>query len=99
MHIPSAHSIGAVHLLQDKAPESPKECGPAPSEIAAMVRLNRESQGLTQHQLATRMGSTQSVVARWESGEHEITMANLAKVADALGVVFVLRFGAKGTKK
>ncbi|WP_308197260.1 helix-turn-helix domain-containing protein [Arthrobacter humicola] len=95
----SAHSIGAVHILQDKAPESPTECGPTPSEIAAMVRLNRENAGLTQHQLATRMGSTQSIVARWESGEHEITMANLTRIADALGVVFVVRFGAKGSKK
>lgn len=99
MHIPSAHSIGAVHLLQDKAQESPKECGPTPAEIAAMVRLNRESQGLTQHQLATRMGSTQSVVARWERGEHEITMANLARIADALGVVLTLRFGTKDAQK
>ena len=87
-----------MHSLQDKAPESLPECGPTPSEIAAMVRLNREKAGLTQHQLATRMGSTQSIVARWESGEHEITMANLTRIADALGVVFVVRFGAKGGK-
>lgn len=99
MPFPSAHSIGAVHLLQDKAPEPPQECGPTPSEIATMVRLNRESQGLTQHQLATRMGSTQSVVARWERGDHEITMANLARIADALGVVFCVRFGTKDTQK
>lgn len=97
--IQSAHSIGAVHILRDKAPESSRQSGCSPAEIAAMVRLNREKQGLTQHQLATRMGSTQSIVARWESGEHEITMANLARIADALGVVFLVRFGAKGTEK
>lgn len=86
-----------MNILQDKAPESPKACGPTPSETAAMVRLNRENQGLTQHQLATRMGSTQSIVARWESGEHEITMSNLARIADALGVVFVVQFGTAGS--
>ncbi len=99
MAFPSAHSIGAVQLLQDQAPESPQECGSTPSEIATMVRLNRESQGLTQHQLATRMGSTQSVVARWERGDHEITMANLARIADALGIVFTVRFGTNGSQK
>lgn len=88
-----------MHILQDKAPESSTESGCSPAEIAAMVRLNREKEGLTQHQLATRMGSTQSIVARWESGEHEITMANLARIADALGVVFRVQFGAKGEKK
>ncbi len=61
-----------------------------------MLRMNREKQGLTQHQLATRMGSSQSVVARWESGEHEITMANLDRIAEAMGVVLQVRFGAKG---
>ncbi|GAB3572547.1 hypothetical protein GCM10027405_39460 [Arthrobacter alkaliphilus] len=88
-----------MQILQDKAPESSTESGCSPAEIAAMVRLNRENHGLTQHQLATRMGSTQSIIARWESGEHEITMANLARIADALGVVFQVRFGAKGGKK
>lgn len=88
-----------MQILQDKAPGPSTESGCSPAEIAAMVRLNREKQGLTQHQLATRMGSTQSIVARWESGEHEITMANLARIADALGVVFLVRFGAKGIKK
>lgn len=88
-----------MKILQDKALESSTEAGCSSAEIAAMVRLNREKQGLTQHQLATRMASTQSIVARWESGEHEITMANLARIAYALGVVFTVRFGCKGEKK
>lgn len=64
-----------------------------------MVRLNREARGLTQHQLAVRMGSTQSTVARWESGEHEITMGTLTRMADALGVVLTVDFGSVGTSK
>lgn len=59
-----------------------------------MLRLSREVQGLTQHQLGVRMRSTQSTVARWESGEHEITMGTLTRIADALGIVYTVRFGA-----
>jgi transcriptional regulator with XRE-family HTH domain len=39
------------------------------------------------------MSSTQSIVARWEGGEHEVTMTSLNRIAAALGVQFVLRFG------
>lgn len=56
----------------------------------------REDLGLTQHGLAERMNSTQSTVARWEAGEHEITMRTLSRVADALQVEFVVRFGETG---
>jgi transcriptional regulator with XRE-family HTH domain len=43
------------------------------------------------------MGSTQSVVARWETGDHEITMKTLTRIADALGVELVLRYGSQET--
>lgn len=89
------HSIGAVSVQQSPSSKVPNECRAIRSEIAPLVRLNREFQGLTQHQLATRMGSTQSVIARWESGEHDITMANLSKLAEALGVEFIIRFGPR----
>ncbi|AOY74334.1 transcriptional regulator (plasmid) [Arthrobacter sp. ZXY-2] len=39
------------------------------------------------------------MVARWERGDHEITMANLARIADALGIVFTVRFGTNGSQK
>ena len=61
------------------------------------MRRIRETSGLTQRQLAERMGSTQSVVARWETGDHEITMKTLTRIADALGVELVLRYGSQET--
>jgi transcriptional regulator with XRE-family HTH domain len=61
-----------------------------------MIRLSREDLGLTQQQLAARMGSTQSIIARWESGEHSITMGALSRIAEALGVAFKVHFGARG---
>ncbi|SDQ03704.1 helix-turn-helix domain-containing protein [Arthrobacter crystallopoietes] len=78
---------------------TPLVCQGTRTDVASMVRLSREVQGLTQHQLAARMDSTQSTVARWESGEHEITMGTLTRIADALGVVFNVSFGSSENAK
>lgn len=61
-----------------------------------MVRTARESCGLTQHELAIRMGSTQSTVARWETGSHQLTLATLDRIANALGVTMQVHFGPVG---
>ena len=61
-----------------------------------MVRSARESCGLTQRELAMRMGSTQSIVARWETGEHQLTLATLDRIANALGVPMHVHFGPPG---
>jgi transcriptional regulator with XRE-family HTH domain len=65
-------------------------------EIADMVRTARESRGLTQHELAVRMGSTQSTVARWETGAHQLTLATLDRIATALDVAMHVHFGPRG---
>ena len=47
----------------------------------------RAQQGLTQAQVAEKIGTTQSAVARMESGrgKHSPSLATLSKYADALG--------------
>ena len=47
----------------------------------------RTAQGLTQAQVAERIGTTQSAVARMESGQgrHSPSLATLSKYAEALG--------------
>ncbi len=47
----------------------------------------RAAQGLTQAQVAERIGTTQSAVARMESGrgKHSPSLATLSRYADALG--------------
>jgi transcriptional regulator with XRE-family HTH domain len=47
----------------------------------------RTEQGLTQAQVAEKIGTTQSAVARMESGKgkHSPSLATLSKYADALG--------------
>jgi transcriptional regulator with XRE-family HTH domain len=53
----------------------------------------RTSQGLTQAQVAEKIGTTQSAVARLESGsgKHSPSLATLTKYADALGCKLEIR--------
>lgn len=53
----------------------------------------RAAQGLTQAQVAEKIGTTQSAVARMESGsgKHSPSLATLTKYADALGCKLEIR--------
>jgi ribosome-binding protein aMBF1 (putative translation factor) len=61
-------------------------------EIGRMVRELREARGLSQRELAARMGTTQSVVGRLEAGGSRPTIVTLDRVAQALGVRLEVRF-------
>jgi transcriptional regulator with XRE-family HTH domain len=52
--------------------------------IAALVRARQESD-LSQTQIAARMGTTQSAVARLESGQLDARLSTLERYAAALG--------------
>ena len=54
-------------------------------EIARAVIKARIAAGLTQEQLAQRMGTTQPVIARLESGRAKPSMSTLLRVAKATG--------------
>jgi ribosome-binding protein aMBF1 (putative translation factor) len=70
------------------------------SEVADLVFRAREAAGLTQAQLAAKIGTTQSVVSRLEDADyrgHSLPM--LKRIADALGMRLEIRFGsARGGK-
>jgi len=57
----------------------------------------RAAQGLTQAQVAEKIGTTQSAVARMESGsgKHSPSLATLTKYADALGCRLEVRLVRK----
>ena len=54
--------------------------------LACEIRSLREKRGLSQRELAERLGTTQSAVARLEAGNISPSLPTLDKVADALGV-------------
>lgn len=59
--------------------------------LGEQMRELRTARGLTQAQLAERMGTTQSVVARLEAGERVPTLVTLERVAIALDAVLEVR--------
>ncbi len=58
---------------------------------AAMIRARAEA-GLTQEQLAQRMGTKQEVIARWEGGKVLPSTRTLARLAKATGTRLEIRF-------
>ena len=64
--------------------------GRVTSTAAALVRTARTEAGLTQAALAARLGTTQSVVSRWERGDDEPRLSTLQRIARACGQRLVL---------
>lgn len=60
--------------------------------LARIVIVRRGSLGLTQADLAARMGTTASAISRIESGQHATSIRTLKKLGDALGARAVLGF-------
>jgi len=54
-------------------------------ELAAMFRKLRLSRGISQAELARRIGTQQSAIARLEGGGENITLSRLQRVAAFLG--------------
>jgi ribosome-binding protein aMBF1 (putative translation factor) len=65
-------------------------------QVAARIVQYRAAHDLTQTELARRIGTTQSVVGRLESGDQPPSLATLAKLTKSTGLEFDLRF-AGGT--
>lgn len=65
----------------------------APYEaIARFVIQRRAELGLTQEQLAERMGTSHSAISRIESGQHRTSVSTLERLAEALGARLVMSF-------
>jgi ribosome-binding protein aMBF1 (putative translation factor) len=60
--------------------------------LAREIRALREKKGLSQRELAERVGTTQSAIARLEGGHISPTLPTLDKIANALGAEVSLSF-------
>lgn len=65
------------------------------SEFRDLVHRLRSEAGLTQAELAERMGTTQSAIARMEGGGTRPTLDTLEKLATAVGQELVVGVGAQ----
>ncbi len=61
-------------------------------ELARLVIKHRAALGLTQQELADRVGTSHSAISRIESGRHRTSVATLQRVAQALGLRLVVGF-------
>lgn len=68
-------------------------------ELARIVIMRRASLGLTQAELAARMGTTASAISRIESGQHATSAQTLKKLGGAFGGRAVVGFEFGSTKR
>jgi len=61
------------------------EDGYQPFKIGAVLRQLRESAGLTQEDLATKLNTKKSAISRIENHAEDIRLSTLEKIALALG--------------
>lgn len=65
----------------------------APYEgIARIVIARRQALGLTQKELAERVGTSHSVISRIESGQHPTSVTTLRRLAEAFDTHLVVGF-------
>ncbi|MCX5733472.1 MAG: helix-turn-helix transcriptional regulator [candidate division NC10 bacterium] len=67
--------------------------------LASAVVDVRNRAGLTQEELARKMGTTQPVVARLESGRTHPSMRTLERLADATGSRLLISFEPRAPKR
>jgi hypothetical protein len=61
-----------------------------PTTAGALLRQARKRVGLSQADLATRAGVTQSVISAYESGQRQPSLPALARLIDAAGFELIL---------
>lgn len=61
-------------------------------DLARLVIKHRAALGISQKELARRVGTSHSAISRLESGRHKTSVETLQRVAESLGVRFVLGF-------
>jgi predicted transcriptional regulator len=84
-------------LIEKKIAESgafAKEYGREKERLQVAVALMklRESEGLTQRQLAEKAGKPQSTIARIENGAMNVTFGTLNEIAASLGKTVEVHF-------
>ena len=69
--------------------------------IGYLLLKARASAGLTQEQLAERIGTSQPTVARWEGGKQLPSLRSLIRIAEATGfqLTLALRSSARSERE
>jgi transcriptional regulator with XRE-family HTH domain len=73
---------GAKHVTTPH----PRSVDARDAEIGRLVRAQRQQLGLSQSDLAERIGVTFQQVQKYENGSNRISIGRLTRIAEALGV-------------
>ncbi len=68
------------------------------SIIGESIRKLRKAKGLTQTELAEKLGTTQYVITNYERGANNPTAAKIPEIAKALGVTLEEVYGLSGSE-
>jgi len=91
--IGSTHRAASGRRARRSAPYREELARIAPYEgIARIVIGRRQALGLTQQELAERIGTSHSVISRIESGQHATSVTTLRRLADAFETHLVVGF-------
>lgn len=85
--LPSAEAVIAENL-KDPAFRAEWERTAVARAVAIRVLEYRAEHGVSQTELARRLGMKQPAVARLEAGEHNPSFETLARLSNALGIEF-----------
>ena len=91
----SADSVLAARL-EDPAFRAEWERTAVARAVAVRVVEYRAQQGITQTELARRLGMKQPAVARLEGGGHNPSLETLARLSSALGIEFHIAVTPRG---
>lgn len=88
----AAEEVSLEFAVQDPVYKRIREERAPFQEIAWLLIKYRMDHGLTQEELAHRVGTSSSQIARIESGRHATTLTTLRRVAHALDMKLVIGF-------
>ncbi len=71
-------------ILQDKETKKMYEALEPQFRVIKLIIRKRTQKGITQKELANLIGTKQSAISRFESGDYNPTISFLYKLADAL---------------
>ena len=54
-------------------------------DIADRIDSRLRALGISQKELARRLGTSEAAVSKWVGGNHNFTLSTLARISDALG--------------
>jgi hypothetical protein len=82
--IPNGDYLGRRFLIRRSMPRSQHSA--RYKKFCALLEGARQSKGLTQAEVARRLGKPQSFIAKYEAGERRLDVVEFLEVAEAIGV-------------